>query len=399
MGAVIGYFTNDIAIRMLFRPYSAKYVGNWQIPLTPGVIPRNQAKLAKRVSDSIMGSLLTPDELQNIARRLLNIDRVQAAILWLLRLSLDQLQADKQARTNRILANILGDLFGESLPKLLQSLAQREDFLEDPLNQIFDQILLEFQLEADQAQKLAHWILTKAIPADVLRLALVDFLTDRNIQIIDDRFRAKTSGTYWVVANLFGVKNSLVRLRSFCLDEPETSDAIITDLIRSLRFEARLQGILHDFSLQNLPVSTVRQLRKTMRDSVRRYLQDQGTVVLQGLTATVNWEAIAGVILARLQQSPVMDESLTLVSHELALVLERYLEKDLEAIVAAALPILQIDQVIIDRVMATPPAAMEAGINELVQTELQAIVNLGGVLGLLIGALQSAVLLWRNNGG
>jgi uncharacterized membrane protein YheB (UPF0754 family) len=395
VGAVIGYFTNDIAIRMLFRPYSAKYIGNWQIPLTPGVIPRNQAKLAKRISDSIMGSLLTPDELQNIARRLLNIDRVQAAILWLLRLSLDQLQADKQARTNRILANILGDLFGESLPKLLQSLAQREDFLEDPLNQIFDQILLEFQLEADQAQKLAHWILTKAIPADVLRLALVDFLTDRNIQIIDDRFRAKTSGTYWVVANLFGVKNSLVRLRAFCLDEPETSDAIITDLIRSLRFEARLQRILHDFSLQNLPVSTVRQLRKTMRDSVRRYLQDQGTVVIQGLTATVNWEAIAGVILARLQQSPVMDESLTLVSHELALVLERYLEKDLAAIVAAALPILQIDQVMIDRVVAMPPAEMEAGINELVQTELQAIVNLGGVLGLLIGALQSVTLLLR----
>jgi uncharacterized membrane protein YheB (UPF0754 family) len=395
VGGIIGYFTNDIAIRMLFRPYRAKYIGAWRVPFTPGVIPRNQARLAKRVADSITGSLLTPDEIQNIARRLLQIDRVQAAILWLLRLTLEQVRADKQDKTSTILANILRDLFGESLPKLLQSLAQREDFLEEALNQIFDQVLLEFQLDEEQAEKLAAWLLDKVIPPNVLRLGLVDFLTDRNIKIIDERFREKTSGTYWVVANLFGLQNSLVRLRSFCLDEPEASDAIIRDLIKSLTISSRLQRILHDFSLQNLPVSTVRQLRKAMREAVRRYLREQGATLLQGLSATINWNGVARIILTRLQKSKVMDESLGLISYELALVLERYLEKDLEAIVAQAIPILQIDQVIIDRVVATPPEEMEAGINELVRTELQAIVNLGGVLGVLIGGLQTIGLLWR----
>jgi uncharacterized membrane protein YheB (UPF0754 family) len=395
VGGIIGYFTNDIAIRMLFRPYRAKYIGSWRVPFTPGVIPRNQVRLAKRVADSITGSLLTPDELQNIARRLLQIDRVQAAILWLLRLTLEQVRADKQDKTSTILANILRDLFGESLPKLLQSLAQREDFLEEALNQIFDQVLLEFQLDEEQAEKLAAWLLDKVIPPNVLRLGLVDFLTDRNIKIIDERFREKTSGTYWVVANLFGLQNSLVRLRSFCLDEPEASDAIIRDLIKSLTISSRLQRILHDFSLQNLPVSTVRQLRKAMREAVRRYLREQGATLLQGLSATINWNGVARIILTRLQKSKVMDESLGLISYELALVLERYLEKDLEAIVAQAIPILQIDQVIIDRVVATPPEEMEAGINELVRTELQAIVNLGGVLGVLIGGLQTIGLLWR----
>jgi uncharacterized membrane protein YheB (UPF0754 family) len=395
VGGIIGYFTNDIAIRMLFRPYRAKYIGSWRVPFTPGVIPRNQARLAKRVADSITGSLLTPDELQNIARRLLQLDRVQAAILWLLRLTLEQVRADKQDKTSAILANILRDLFGESLPKLLQSLAQREDFLEEALNQIFDQVLLEFQLDEEQAEKLAAWLLDKVIPPHVLRLGLVDFLTDRNIKIIDERFREKTSGTYWVVANLFGLQNSLMRLRSFCLDEPEASDAIIRDLIKSLTISSRLQRILHDFSLQNLPVSTVRQLRKAMREAVRRYLREQGATLLQGLSATINWNGVARIILTRLQKSKVMDESLGLISYELALVLERYLEKDLEAIVAQAIPILQIDQVIIDRVVATPPEEMEAGINELVRTELQAIVNLGGVLGVLIGGLQTIGLLWR----
>ena len=85
-----------------------------------------------------------------------------------------------------------------------------------------------------------------------------------------------------------------------------------------------------------------------------------------------------------------------MVSYELALVLDRYLERDLEAIVMEAIPILEIDQVIITRVVAIPPEEMEAGLNDLIQTELQAIVNLGGVLGVMIGLLQSASLLWQH---
>jgi uncharacterized membrane protein YheB (UPF0754 family) len=218
-------------------------------------------------------------------------------------------------------------------------------------------------------------------------------MTDRNIQIIDERFRARSSGTYWVVANLFGLRNSLLRLRSFCLDEPQASDAIIQDLIQALSISQRLQQIFHDFSLQNLPVLAVRPLRTNLRETVRRYLQTEGAGVLKGLSDSVEWEGVARLILGRLQRSPVMVASLTEVSRELALVLERYLEKDLEAIVAQAIPILQLEQVIVEQVIATSPAELEAGINDLVRTELQAIVNLGGVLGLVVGIFQSILLL------
>ena len=39
VGAAIGYITNDIAIRMLFRPHQAKYIMGMRIPFTPGIIP------------------------------------------------------------------------------------------------------------------------------------------------------------------------------------------------------------------------------------------------------------------------------------------------------------------------------------------------------------------------
>lgn len=395
VGGIIGYFTNDVAIKMLFRPYRALYLGKQRIPFTPGLIPRNQERLARRISDTIMGSLLTPDELQKLARRLLQTERVQSALLWLLKLALEQLESDKEQKTAKIVANILRDLFGQSLPRLLKVLARREDFLEEQLNQIFDQVILEFQLSNDQSGKLADWVTQAVAPPDRIRQVLIDFLTDRNIQVIDEGFREKTSGTYWVVANLFGVRNSLVRLRAFCLDEREACNKVLAELVFSLGVKTRLREWLQNLSLQDLPVSTVRQLRKTMRESVRQYLQDRGADVLQGLSKSVDWENVASVVLARLQSSEAVTSSLEVISQELALILERYLERDLETIVAQAIPILNIDQVIVDRVGATSPADLENAINGIVKSELQAIVNLGGILGFVIGLLQSAVLLIR----
>jgi uncharacterized membrane protein YheB (UPF0754 family) len=394
LGGIIGYFTNDIAIKMLFRPYRAIYIAGRRVPFTPGLIPRNQERLALNISNTIMGSLLTPEELQNLARRLLQTERVQGAILWLLRLAIEQVKTDKNQKSAKIVAGILRDLLGESLPRLLKVLSRREDFLEAQINQVFDQILLEFQLTEEQATRLADWLLQVVLPPDVLRQAIVDFLTDRTIQIIDEGFREKTSGTYWVVANLFGLRNTLTRLRTFCLDEKEATNTRLQELTQDLQMRERIRKLLQNLSLQNLPIGTVRQLRKTTRESVRHYLQTSGSDLLQGLTDSVNWENIAVVLLNRLSTSPVVNTSLEVMSQELAFILEKYLEKDLEAIVAQVIPILSIDQVIVDRVKSTSPADLEAAIEGIVKNELQAIVSLGGILGLVVGLFQTGFLLF-----
>lgn len=394
LGAIIGYFTNDIAIKMLFRPYRAIYIAGRQVPFTPGLIPRKQERLAKNISNTIMGSLLTPTELQNLARRLLETERVQSAILWLLQLAIEQIKVNKNQKSAKVVAGILRDLLGESLPRLLKVLARREDFLEAQINQIFDQVLLELQLSEAQSTRLADWLLEVVLPPDVLRQVIIDFLTDRTIQTIDESFREKTSGTYWVVANLFGLRNTLTRLRTFCLDEKDATNARLAELIQVLQMRDRLKKVLLELSLQNLPIGTVRQLRKTTRESVRHYIQTSGSDLLQGLTDSVNWENIATLLLNRLSNSPVVNSSLEVVSQELATILERYLEKDLEKIVAQVIPILSIDQVIVERVKSTSPADLEAAIEGIVKNELQAIVTLGGVLGFVVGLFQVVFLIF-----
>lgn len=395
LGGLIGYYTNDIAIKMLFRPYKPVYVFGKKVPFTPGLIPSNQERLGQNIANAIMKSLLTPEELQNLARKLLQPERLQGGVLWLLRLLFEQIKDDKNPRTTKIVAGILRDLLGESLPRLLRVLARQETFLETQINQIFDQVLLEFQLSEEQSIRLADWLLEIVLPPDRLRQIIIDFLTDRTIQAIDESFREKTSGTYWVVANLFGLKNTLTRLRTFCLDEKEVTNERLQELIKDLKMRDRIKGLLQNLSLQNLPVGTVRQLRKTIRDNVRQYLQNSGSDLLKELTKSADWERISIVLLNRLSNSPAVNTSLEIVAGDLTLILEKYLEKDLEMIVAQTIPILSIDQVIVERVKATSPAELEDAIEGIVRNELQAIVTLGGILGFFVGLLQTGFLFFN----
>ena len=199
-----------------------------------------------------------------------------------------------------------------------------------------------------------------------------------------------------MVANLVGAQSTLVRFRTFCIEEKDICNTLLAELITSLGGQQRLTEWVTSLSLQNLPVRTVRQLRRTFRENVRRYTQTKGIDLLSKMGETLDWDETATLIVRRLQSSEAVATSLEQVSEELALILDRYLERDLEVIVAKTIPILNLDQVIIDRVKATAPEDLEAAIQGIVKTELQGIVTLGGILGLTIGLLQSVILLIRS---
>lgn len=58
MGGVIGYITNALAIRMLFRPYNAKYLFGHRIPFTPGIIPKEKGRIASSIGGAISDNLM-----------------------------------------------------------------------------------------------------------------------------------------------------------------------------------------------------------------------------------------------------------------------------------------------------------------------------------------------------
>lgn len=64
VGGVIGYITNALAIKMLFRPYEAKYIFGWKIPFTPGIIPKEKGRIATSIGAAISENLMSKDVLE-----------------------------------------------------------------------------------------------------------------------------------------------------------------------------------------------------------------------------------------------------------------------------------------------------------------------------------------------
>ncbi len=61
IGALIGLITNHIAIVMLFRPYKPVKIGGVKI-FGEGVIPKNKAKLARKIGETVQNDLLQPED-------------------------------------------------------------------------------------------------------------------------------------------------------------------------------------------------------------------------------------------------------------------------------------------------------------------------------------------------
>ena len=65
MGTVIGYGTNYIAVKMLFRPRNEVKILGHTLPFTPGAIPKGQPRLAKAIGNVVGNTLITKDDIKS----------------------------------------------------------------------------------------------------------------------------------------------------------------------------------------------------------------------------------------------------------------------------------------------------------------------------------------------
>ena len=64
VGAFIGCITNYVAIKMLFRPLKEARIFGFRLPFTPGILPRERAKLADSIGRMVEQELLTSEVLR-----------------------------------------------------------------------------------------------------------------------------------------------------------------------------------------------------------------------------------------------------------------------------------------------------------------------------------------------
>ncbi|WP_029451536.1 DUF445 family protein [Clostridium algidicarnis] len=157
VGAVIGYITNWLAIKMLFRPYEEKRIFGIKVPFTPGLIPKEKQRIAKSVSEAIANHLLSKDTIvkalcsPNIYSHIYNMVETKIKEIYSSTKNLKALMEENLGFNQRNLDNIneyiyvgvlnnLNDNVKDKIVKEIYNLLQKE-LKKEPL--ILERILKE----------------------------------------------------------------------------------------------------------------------------------------------------------------------------------------------------------------------------------------------------------------
>ena len=142
LGGVIGYITNDIAIKMLFHPRKPIYIGKWKLPLTPGLIPKEKHRIAQSIGKVIGEQLLDSSTLEKVF--------TSEEILQKIRTGLENL-VEKNRDNEDTLQTVLQNFSSEET-----SYSVEEDIKENAANLIHKKLT-----EAHISEKISLSILTR----------------------------------------------------------------------------------------------------------------------------------------------------------------------------------------------------------------------------------------------
>ncbi|NQF14775.1 DUF445 family protein [Brevibacillus sp. HB1.3] len=108
VGSVIGGVTNELAIRMLFKPVKPWYIGKWKVPFTPGLIPRRRDDIAIQMGRLVEEHLLTTEGV----KRALNQSGLESTLTgWMNTIARDWMTDERSLR--QALLTVMPQLFKE----------------------------------------------------------------------------------------------------------------------------------------------------------------------------------------------------------------------------------------------------------------------------------------------
>ena len=141
IGAVIGYFTNYLAVKMLFRPRREIRIGGKTLPFTPGVIPKGKPRLARVIGRTVADTLITGEDV----RRSLLSDSMQDAVA-------DKAESLLQSRLQTAVCRMTrwdDDEYEHTKEKICDTLSREiyETVLQMPLQEKISESMLRYAQE------------------------------------------------------------------------------------------------------------------------------------------------------------------------------------------------------------------------------------------------------------
>jgi len=397
VGATVGYFTNDLAVRMLFHPLEPKYLWGRKIPLTPGLVPAEQDRLADRIATLIVDTLLTQEDFQGLAHRLLTPERLDKAVDF----SIDVIQAEfsQTAKLHALaddLAEGLTQVIQRSVPALTEHLAHKSltpERIRYILDQVIDSVIQNFHLTPAMAHFITSHLMELVLTPEHVRRSLIGLLTPANIAAIDETVKQRVTGKYSVLLFFFNLSEVLTKARIFLDTEVEQANALLAETMELMSLEDAIQRVLLRFDPRQMSWENIADFKESLVHWLHDYLSTHYDVIVPPLIERMDLPTLVRDMIRRFNPDDIPPAMIQRFKAETSRFLHRYLENNLYALVERGLEMADLQTLIANKIRAFSPARMEEIILEVSRRELRLIVWFGGVLGFLIGCLQAALLI------
>ncbi|KAF0823963.1 DUF445 domain-containing protein [Cytobacillus firmus] len=367
IGALIGGFTNYLAIKMLFKPYNAVYIGKWKVPFTPGLIPKRRDEMADQMGKLVVNHLLTPE---SIKKKFIN-DQFQRDMTGLVQKELETiLQSEKSAED--ILA-----AFG-----ITDGQVKTEKRIDLLIEQKYEKIISEYR-DLPLKEVIPQGLLDKAdekIPAisSMILQKGVDYFSSiegkMRIQRMADDFVRERSG---VLSNMLQMFMGNINL----------ADKIQPEIIRFLSNEGTADLIT---TLIQKEWSKILEMEAAVIEE--QLEKEQILSVLKNIAHRV-------INLENVFKTPIssfMAPYRTLLTDELAPKSVQMLSDWLSRKTEMVMERLRLAEIVREQVSNFSVERLEDMVFSIIKSELAMITNLGFLLGGIIGLVQGIIAILIN---
>ncbi|EEK96343.1 DUF445 domain-containing protein [Bacillus cereus] len=364
LGAIIGGYTNHLAIKMLFRPHRPIYIGKFQVPFTPGLIPKRRDELAVQLGKMVVEHLLTPE---GIGKKLTNEEFQKGLIHW------------AQVEVDKVITN------EQSLRHMLEkwNVAHVEEEATRKIEHVITEKIHAFLAEYytyTWEQALPHSVNEKvenAIPN------VSAFILERGISFFEsEEGKARLSK---MIDDFFASRGTLLNLVGMFLGNVSVVDRVQPEVIKFLGKDATKQ-LLTDVlqkEWEKLKGRDVKELEAFVEKEM---------IVSSVLSAVKVEETVSKFLNQSVQQvcEPVRE---TIIEKVVPSAVAKGLKWGTEN-VESILNNLHLAEIVQQEVSTFSTERLEDLVLSITKNELKMITYLGALLGGMIGLVQGLLLLF-----
>ncbi len=364
LGAIIGGYTNHLAIKMLFRPHRPIYIGKFQVPFTPGLIPKRRDELAVQLGKMVVEHLLTPE---GIGKKLTNEEFQKGLIDWA-QVEVDKVMTNEQSLRHMLEKWNLAHVEEETTQKIEHVITEKiQAFLAEYYTYTWEEALPHSVHE-----KVEHVIPNVSA-----------FILERGIQFFEsEEGKARLSK---MIDDFFASRGTLLNLVGMFLGNVSVVDRVQPEVIKFLNQDATKQ-LLTDVLQKEWEKLKGRDVKE-----VEAFVEKE-MIVSSVLSAVKVEETVSKFLNQSVQQvcEPVRE---TIIEKMVPSLVQRGLNWGTEN-VESILKNLHLAEIVQQEVSTFSTERLEDLVLSITKSELKMITYLGALLGGMIGLMQGVLLLF-----